>query len=266
MATFSQIEVEAIADALGDTGLGLSGSELGHLLDTLGMPDPDPTLTKRYRLLNAFAADQNARRNRTGILEFIRRAMAPARWLRNRDRFEPLRTRLNEALALMGLEVDDAGRLSTAEVAATISEAERRARDLRADLIRRDVHPDVVAFCQAELLAEDYFHAVLEAVKSVGDKMRARTGLLDDGAELVTRALAGEMPMLAINPRITKSEKDEQRGFVNLIIGTFGMFRNPTAHEARVRWTMGRQDAEDLLSLVSLIHRRLDAAMMPPRV
>lgn len=80
-------------------------------------------------------------------------------------------------------------------------------------------------------------------MKSIGDKVRARTGLLEDGADLMNRALAGDTPMLAINPRQTKSERDEQRGFVNLIIGTFGMFRNPTAHEARIKWMMSREDA-----------------------
>jgi len=47
--------------------------------------------------------------------------------------------------------------------------------------------------------------------------------------------------------------------------GVVGMFRNPTAHELRAKRPMGRDDAEDLLSLTSLIHRRLDAAHMPPR-
>lgn len=265
MTYFSQIEAESIADALGDTALGLSGSEIGHLLITLGIPDPNPEITKRKRLLNAFAADQNNRGNRKGILEFIRTAMAPGRWLRDRDRYEPLRANLNQALALMGLEVDATGDLHKAEAVTTIRDAEQRAQQLRTDLKCRDVHPDVLAFCKAELLEENYFHAVLEAVKSIADKLRARTGLLDDGAELVNRALGGDKPMLAINRRQTKSEYDEQRGFVNLIIGTFGMFRNPTAHTARINWKMAQKDAEDLLSLVSLVHRRLDDAVMPPR-
>ena len=47
--------------------------------------------------------------------------------------------------------------------------------------------------------------------------------------------------------------------------GTFGMFRNPMAHEARVKWVMTKDDAEDLLSLVSLTHRRLDASRMCKR-
>lgn len=72
--------------------------------------------------------------------------------------------------------------------------------------------------------------------------------------------------MMAINPRQTSSERSEQSGFANLVRGTFGMFRNPPAHEARIRWPMTKADAEDLLTIVSLIHRRLDASHMPPRV
>ncbi|MDQ1079676.1 uncharacterized protein (TIGR02391 family) [Pseudoroseomonas cervicalis] len=115
-------------------------------------------------------------------------------------------------------------------------------------------------------MVDDHFHAVLEAVKSVADKMRSRTGLTDDGSLLVDRALGGAPPMLAINSLQTEDERSEQRGFANLVRGVVGMFRNPTAHAPRVHWPMTREDAEDLLSMASLIHRRLDQARMPPRV
>ena len=72
--------------------------------------------------------------------------------------------------------------------------------------------------------------------------------------------------MLAINPLRSESEKSEQKGFAHLLKGTFGMFRNTTAHAARIHWSMAKEDAEDLFSLVSLIHRRLDSTHMPPRV
>ena len=100
----------------------------------------------------------------------------------------------------------------------------------------------------------------------MADKIRTRTGLTDDGALLVDRALAGDIPMLAINPLKTDSERSEQKGFANLLRGTFGMFRNTTAHQARINWPIAKDDAEDLLSLLSLIHRRLDKTHMPPRV
>ena len=72
--------------------------------------------------------------------------------------------------------------------------------------------------------------------------------------------LCGSAPNVAINDLLTDSQRSEQSGFANLVKGTFGMFRNPTAHEARILWAMSKEDAEDLLSLASLIYRRLDGA------
>ncbi|RTL82846.1 MAG: TIGR02391 family protein [Hyphomicrobiales bacterium] len=266
MSCFTQAQLQAIAEALGDTSDGLTGSEITHLLATCSIVDVDPNITKRHRLYNAFANDQNQRQKRTHVLAFIRFAMKPERFVRFPERFEPMRSHLNRALAFAGLAVDATGTVVVVEHARTLSDAQRRAQELRADLTTRGVHPDVLRFCREELLADNYFHAVMEAVKSVADKIRTRTGLTDDGAVLVDRALTGDPPMLAINPLKTESEKSEQKGFANLLRGTFGMFRNTTAHEARINWPMTKEDAEDLFSLVSLIHRRLDASHMPPRV
>jgi uncharacterized protein (TIGR02391 family) len=229
------------------------------------MVDPGE-ITKRHRIYNAFAASQNSRQDRTRILGFIRQAMKPPRYAREPERFEPMRANLNRALAFAGLVVTETGAIKKVDQATTLPEAQRRARELRTDLETRGVHPDVLRFCRAELLSENYFHAVQEAVKSVADKIRIKTGLIDDGAPLVDRALGGNPPMIAINPLSSLSERSEQSGFANLIRGTFGMFRNPTAHEARINWPMGKSDAEDLLTLVSLIHRRLDNSHMPSRI
>ena len=259
--TFTQSELEAIAAALADTSEGLTGSEIGHILSSLKIADPTPNMTKWKRLHNAFVERQNKSQTRRAILEFIRQAMKPERYARHPARFEPLRANLNRALAFSGLAVDASGALSSVPQAQTLTDATRRAQELRTDLTTRGVHPDILRFCRAELVADNYFHAVLEATKSIADKLRSRTGLTDDGAILVDRALTGDLPILAINPLSTESQKSEQRGFANLVKGTFGMFRNTTANEARILWAMNKADAEDLLSLASLIHRRLDAAL-----
>ena len=101
-------------------------------------------------------------------------------------------------------------------------------------------------------------------MKSVADKMRRLSGLTDDGSDLVDKSLGGDAPRITINAGSTVSEKSEQSGFAILVKGAFGMFRNPTAHEARIHWTMTKDDAEDLVTIVSLIHRRLDVAHRPP--
>jgi uncharacterized protein (TIGR02391 family) len=224
------------------------------------MADPTPDMTKWKRLHNAFVERQNFSQNRRAIMEFIRQAMRPERYARCPERFEPMRANVNRALAFSGLAVDAAGQLSSVDRAETLSEAQRRADELRADLTTRGVHTDVLRFCRAELVADNYFHAVLEATKSIADKLRAKSGGSEDGARLVDATLCGTAPLLAINDLITDSQRSEQAGFANLVKGVFGMFRNPTAHEARVLWAMSKADAEDLLSLASLIHRRLDAA------
>ncbi len=71
--------------------------------------------------------------------------------------------------------------------------------------------------------------------------------------------------MLAINALATENDRSEQKGFCNLIKGTFGMFRNPAAHAPRLYWHMTKEEAEDAFSLISLIHRRLDQATMPSK-
>jgi uncharacterized protein (TIGR02391 family) len=118
----------------------------------------------------------------------------------------------------------------------------------------------VLRFCRAELLQDNYFHAVFEATKSVAQKIRDKTGLTGDGSEIVDKAFGLKGPMLAINTLRTETEQSEQTGFANLVKGMFGTFRNPTGHAPKITWRIEEQDALDLLSLVSYIHRRLDAA------
>jgi len=257
---FSESELRAIAQALGDTDIGLTNAEIDELLHVCKVRDEHGPGTKWKRLYVNLWNRQARDGHRKASLAFIRKAMRPERYLRNPERFAAMRANLNMALSFAGLELDDAGELHNVDRVRTLSQAERRAKELHEDLQLRGVHPDVLAFCRAELVADNYFHAVLEAAKSIFDKLRVLTGSSDDGAALVDKALCGAAPMLAINKLATDSERSEQTGFANLIKGAYGMFRNPVAHEARIKWQMPKEDAEDLLSLASLIHRRLDSA------
>lgn len=45
----------------------------------------------------------------------------------------------------------------------------------------------------------------------------------------------------------------------------FGTFRNVTGHAPKITWPISEQDALDLLTLVSYLHRRLDDAAQVPR-
>lgn len=198
------------------------------------------------------------------VVAFIADAMAPARYLNNREVFETRRAALNEALAFVGISVRDDGNVERRDAARTLSEAEGRASLLRRALQDRKVHPEVLKFCRAELLEDNYFHAVLEATKSVADRLRGLTGLTEDGSELADKALmlgAAGHPRLAVNACSEESERSEQKGFAWLVKGLFGAFRNPAAHSPRISWTISEQDALDILSTISYVHRRLDSAV-----
>jgi hypothetical protein len=112
-----------------------------------------------------------------------------------------MRANVNLALAFAGSTVDSSGELVRNERTQTLSEAQRRAAELRVDLEVRKIHPDVLRFCREELLVENYFHAVLEAAKSVADKLRARTGLTDDGGTLVDPGGVGHAATWSNVPR-----------------------------------------------------------------
>jgi uncharacterized protein (TIGR02391 family) len=242
-----------------------TGSVIGTLLAQCGIPDPEPSLTKRHRLFAALHSKQERDGCANNVLAFVQTAMDPVRYVNNRDWFERLRGQLNQALAFSGLQLGENGKLKTAAQARTLSEAEERAGRLRAELTRRKVHQDVLTFCRAELLQENYFHAVFEATKSVAEKIRNRTGLTGDGADLVDRAFGINAPLLAINTLRTETEQSEQKGFANLLRGMFGTFRNVTGHAPKITWPVSEQDALDMLSLSSYLHRRIDAAAAVPQ-
>jgi uncharacterized protein (TIGR02391 family) len=263
--SLSENQLQAIANVLGDTSAGFTGSEIGDLLKRAGIDDVSPGITKRNRLFDALSAKQQRDGCANNLLHFIQTAMSPVRFVGRSAEFERLRSDLNEALAFSGLYLGEDGQLKAVSKAQTLSEAQERAGRLKSALIQRNVHQDVLAFCKAELLQENYFHAVFEATKSVAEKIRTKANLTEDGAELVDKAFVVSNPLLAINTLQTETEQSEQKGFGNLLKGMFGTFRNVTAHAPKIKWPINEQDALDLLSLVSYLHRRIDAAAIVPK-
>lgn len=257
---FDEDHLQALCNVLADTSKGLTGSQIQEILSQLNIPDISPASTKRYRLFQALSLKQQQDKCGNHVIAFLQKAMAPVRYVNNQDFFEARRTELNTVLAFCGYELGKDGKIRAVQKADTIDEAQKRANLLKKKLMDRKVHIDVLRFCRSELLQDNYFHAVFEATKSVADKIREKTGLVEDGAELVDKAFGVSDPFLAINTLRTPVEQSEQKGFTNLLKGLFGVFRNTTARIPKIKWIIEEQDALDLLSLVSYIHRRLDAA------
>ena len=255
--------LRGIADVLGATSGGLTGSEIAHLLAQARVPDSDPTITKRHRLFNALAARQNRDEAGNCVVVFMKHAMAPVRYRNDYAEFTRLQGELNEVLIYAGLRINDSGEVAKAKggAATTLDQAAKRAGVIRTELRRRDTHPEVLRYCTTELLQKNNFHALLEAAKSIPDRIRDLTGLKLDGASLVNAALANKSGrVLAINAGQTNTDRSEQSGFANLVTGLLGLYRNPTAHDPRLHRTVTDDDLLEALTTMSMVHRRLDNA------
>ncbi len=265
--TFDSEHLTSIAKILADTADGLIGSQIEHLLRQSKIPDPTPSITKWKRLYNAFVEFQNQRHFGNHVVVFINRAMNPVQYTNSPQVFAKRRDQLNVVLSFSGLFIGDDGKVRWSQKATNLDEALERASRLHSALVNRCVHADVLHYCRAELLQENYFHAVFEATKSIASKIRVLSGLTSDGAELAQDAFKlpkdGTSPLLALNDLKTDTDRGEQRGFTNLLIGLFGTVRNPLAHTPKSEWLMEEQDALDILTLVSLIHRKLDQVKKP---
>ncbi len=256
---FADADLETIARALADAPTHRQLTDLFAQRDL-----PQVNEGPKWRQITLFFRAAQARDQcGNAVLSLISAALRPAAFVHDKKAFAAHRERLNLVMAFHGLSYGEDGRFYKVQASATIDEAQARAARLKTELERRDVHPDVLRFCTAELLQENYFHAVLEATKSVSAKLREKSGEVGDAGQLAQAALGlgpTGIPILAFNAMSSGTEISEQKGLANLFLGMFGTFRNTTGHEPKISWPVTERDAMDLLTLVSFLHRRLDGA------
>lgn len=194
---FTSGQLEHLARIVGDS---TTGGEIDRLLVEARLP-PSDISTKWRRIRDSCERVQARDGGGNAVARFVELALAPDRFVGARETHDGLCASASEVLSFAGLRLCSDGKLVRVTAARTLSEAGERANRLQAKLKARDVHPDVLAFCRAELVQENYFHAVLEAAKSVAQKIRDRTGLTGDTATLIDAAFTTKdnMPPLAFN-------------------------------------------------------------------
>ncbi|GAB2977415.1 TIGR02391 family protein [Mucilaginibacter puniceus] len=250
--------LEGISMKVGDI---MTGSEINKYLNDCLISNPTPDNTKWKRLYNAFSYIQHKTNRSNDILRFIQVALHPARFLGDRkDQFNSFRVEVNQLLSFIELEYGDDAVFRPVQKSKTINDAENRASTLINKLKDRNVHDDIFKFCKAELLVDNYFHAVFEATKSVADKLRALSDVNKDGGELIDECFAVKNPIIIINNFTSETEISEHKGFANLLKGFFGMFRNTVAHSPKISWEITEADALDIMTIGSLCLRKLDKA------
>jgi len=255
--------IEAVGQIIGATAEGLTGSQIERVLARCKLPDPGP-ITKARRITDSLVQAQTAERTCRPVLRFLVATMEPQSYVDQLRVFTERQDRLNAVLVFEGVRINDEGKVAAGPKAATLSAAAQHASSLRAELARRATHQAVLLSCTAELLERNTFHALLEATKGLADRVRALTGFTIDGANLATQAFLGDHPRLAINAMNSETDLGEQRGFGNVTIGVFGLYRNPVAHDPRLKRPVSDEELLEALGVLSMLHRRLDTARVMP--
>ncbi len=251
----SDTTLEEVARLLADC---CTGSYITGVFHKQNIPDEfGANQTKWKRLYHAFASSQNKYQCSNHTFAVIKAILDPVRFRNNPDGFEKIRRDLNTVLAFSGFEYGDDKNFRRCTTAQTLTEAQRHDTML-VKLQGRNIHQRVLAYCKAELLQDNYFHAVFEASKGLAEHIREKSGSAKDGAALVDEVFTVKGPILAFNDLKTETEISEHTGFAALLKGCFAALRNPRAHTPRIHWE-GDDNAADYLTLISLLHRKIDS-------
>ena len=111
-----------------------------------------------------------------------------------------------------------------------------------------------------KLLADGHYaRAVEEAFKCLNHSVKEKSGLSEtDGDALMRTAFSANSPKLYLNDLKTRSEQDEQRGYMDLYAGAMTGIRNPRAHEHQL--VDQPETAVELLVLANHLMRKLQIA------
>jgi len=184
---FSDEQIEALARLLGECG---TGSDISRTLESCGIVDKSSESTKWRRLEWVFLESQKHYQCANQVLNFIRSFLKPVRFAGRSGEFEMHRQELNVILAFSGLEYGKDVDFRQRQIARTLDEAERRVQTIQAKFRGRRIHPEVLKYCRAELLQDNYFHAVFEATKDLAQRIRDMSGIQTDGAALVDKVFS----------------------------------------------------------------------------
>jgi len=238
----------------------LTHKQINEQFQNAGITDTGEGTNKPDRLFYSLKARQKQDNCGNNVLSFIVNIINPKRY-NDETEFEKHRTAINEKLLYEGIEIDKAGQPKIVDKAKTISEAKRRSQKIKDKVHGIGVHADILPYCEAEWLNENYFHAILEITKSVAEKLRQKSGFTSDGAELVDECFGlgkDKRPMLAFNTLLTSSDESEHKGFSNFIKGFFSMYRNPKAHDPKILEDTQLTEMTEVLVVATIIQNKLD--------
>jgi uncharacterized protein (TIGR02391 family) len=250
--------IETLAQIVGDT---YTGSEITRLFARSGFSEFVHGNETKWRFVAA-TFDELQRRGGGqphAVLQIVKTMCNPQGYVGQRERFEGVLKAVNGVLDFYGLRIGDDGELRrTGERASTVRH-EKTQDEVAFDA--RGFHPQVRRHGRSHFCRGAYFHAVFECCKAFDAAVRTNSGIAKSGQPLMSEALSLTGP-IKLNTQAAQSEKDEQSGVMFLCMGLMNAVRNPQAHEPELHWPMTREDALDVLGLISFLFRKLEKALV----
>jgi uncharacterized protein (TIGR02391 family) len=132
---------------------------------------------------------------------------------------------------LLQMKLNPANRSEAETIAARLSTERTVSRVARpVALESKPLHP-MLETASGRLLADGHFaQAVFTGCLALCELVRNNTGLTTDGTSLMETAFSAENPRLPVNAGVTRSDKDEQQGFMRIFSGAMLGIRNPRGH------------------------------------
>lgn len=120
ISPFSDDALRRLCLAVGDTNSGLTGREIGIVFQQLALDDPDPKLTKWWRLYNALKARQTAAGSGDIVVEFLQHACEQSKrvssWIGGLPQHQHWQAEVNRSLESSSYALDKEGRVRRSRI------------------------------------------------------------------------------------------------------------------------------------------------------
>lgn len=255
--------IENVCRVLGEL---TTGYKITNMFRSLHIYDFDtdnygkPVSTKWKRLKNAIIYECTQKRKAVPFFLVIEYIMKPINFVNSPESWQGNRRDINANLLFYGFELTDAGKVIITNSVDTVMDAQRRLQSFQNKLEMYDIHKNILQFCNEELFQNNYFHAILEASKSVLQRVRDLSEIELDGTKLIQQVLSSKNPVILIRGNMLKTDTDRSlyNGLKNLLETIVSLYRNPKAHAPKLFDVTSETDAITAFNMMSLAHRILD--------
>lgn len=120
-----------------------------------------------------------------------------------------------------------------------------------------ELHPAIAKAASELFLDGHYSNAVEDAVKALNNVVRLNSGVNNDGVALMQQVFSPNKSVLKFNLLNDESDRNEQKGFMNLFKGAVAGLRNPRAHKIIQD---DPERAREFIRFISLLSKLADEA------